>query len=237
MMVLVLVGVVSEMFAWVAFHILTLTYLLLSPLRPFPLRYGKAGNGTPILLVHGYQNNPAIFWVLIARMRKNGLTNIHAVTLFPFWSSIHHFARQISRAVELILARTGSDKVDIVAHSMGGLAAAHYIRNLGGKKKVRKFIALTTPFRGTHLAYLGFGACALQIFPKSEFIRKLDFKPRDAPSVEVYSFRAGLDEYVLPHSSAVLDEPARNVKLTYLCHAGVLFTKRAARAIMEVLTL
>lgn len=42
-------------------------------------------------------------------------------------------------------------KVDIVAHSMGGLVAAHYIREHGGR--VDKFISLCTPYEGAPHAY------------------------------------------------------------------------------------
>ncbi|MFQ5906007.1 MAG: esterase/lipase family protein [bacterium] len=234
-MLAALVGVVSECFAWIAFQILTATYLLLSPFRPFPTCYGNRGNATPVLLIHGYQNNPAIFWVLIARLRKAGFTSIHAVTLFPFWGSIPHFAHQISDAVDLILARSGGDRVDIVAHSMGGLAAAHYIKHLRGKEKVRKFIPLAAPFRGTYAAYLALGACGFQMRPGSGFTKELDFKPADVPPVKVFSLRAGLDEYVVPHNSAVLDEPAGDVELDHLGHGAILFSKRAAHTIIELL--
>ena len=42
-------------------------------------------------------------------------------------------------------------KVDIVAHSMGGLVTAHYIREHGGR--VDKFISLCTPYEGAPHAY------------------------------------------------------------------------------------
>jgi len=46
----------------------------------------------------------------------------------------------------------GQDKVDIVAHSMGGLVARYYIERLGGKDKVRSLTMLGTPNWGTQAA-------------------------------------------------------------------------------------
>ena len=47
---------------------------------------------------------------------------------------------------------SGRDKVDIVAHSMGGLVARYYIEKLGGKSKVRSLTMLGTPNWGTEVA-------------------------------------------------------------------------------------
>jgi len=235
--VLLLSGIVAEVYALAAFHILTLTYLLLSPFRPFHTCYGKEGNQVPILMIHGYPSNPATLWPLIIRFRKKGFTNIHAVTLIPFWGSISSYANQISRAVDGILARRKCDRVDIVAHSMGGLAVAHYLKYLGGREKVRKFLALATPFRGSNIAHLGIGICALQMWPHSRFLTELDFRSEEVAEVHVCSFRPGLDGYVIPHSSPILDQPSKNIQFDYLGHASILFSEEAAETIMQVLAL
>ena len=40
------------------------------------------------------------------------------------------------------------EKIDIVAHSMGGLSARYYLKELGGDDKVDDYISLDTPQRG-----------------------------------------------------------------------------------------
>ncbi|TET46966.1 alpha/beta fold hydrolase [candidate division TA06 bacterium] len=235
--VLLLGGILSELYALAAFQILTLTYLLLSPFHPFRTCYGRTGKQVPVLLIHGYPSNPAVLWPLIIRLRKKGFTNVHAITLIPFWGSVRNWANQISRAVDGILARCRCDTIDIVAHSMGGLAAAYYLKYLGGKEKVRKFLPLATPFRGSHIAYLGPGFCTVQMWPRSKFLTELDFKPEDVPKVDIYSFRAGLDECVIPHSSPILDEPSKNIQFEYLGHASILFSEKTAQTIIQVLAL
>lgn len=120
---------------------------------------------------------------------------------------------------------------------MGGLAAAYYMKYLGGKDKVRKFLALAAPFKGSSVAFLGVGMCAVQMWPRSRFITELDFKPEDAAKVDICSLRAGLDEYVIPRTSPILDEPSKNIQFQYLGHASILFSEKVAQTIMQVLVL
>jgi len=224
-----------ECYACIAFQILSAAYLVLSIARPFPRCYGERGPRRPLLLVHGYMNNPAVFWLLIARLRGMGVTDIHAVTLFPPWSSMEVFASQVSKAVEGILRGGSGEKVDILGHSMGGAVVAYYLKFLGGSKKTRNFLAAGTPFRGTHLAYLGSGRCAFQMTPFSRFIRRLDFEPGDVPATTVYCLRAAFDEYVLPNRSAFLGPPGVDLRFAHLGHGGLLLSRKSAAQIAKVL--
>lgn len=228
-------GIISELFAWVSFHVLTITYLCMSPFHAFGSRYGKEGSNTPILLIHGFENNPGVFWPLIARLRKHGVTNVHVVTLMPFWGSIHDFARQIGAAVERILAESGQDRIDIVAHSMGGLAAACYLKALGGKARVRKFVAIATPFHGTPVGYLGLNRNAFEMTPRSRFLTELAFDPGDVLPVQVYSLMGGLDEYLIPHSTTVLGKPGETTEFKHAGHGMLLFSGHVARRILQIL--
>ena len=53
-----------------------------------------------------------------------------------------------------ILAQTGAEKVDIVAHSMGGLLARTYV-NTAGNPPLRKLIMMGTPSHGAPDAFVG----------------------------------------------------------------------------------
>lgn len=229
-------GVVIELYCWLAFQILTLTYFILAPFRPFSSCYGKQGCEVPVLLVHGYMGNPATFWPLIARLRRDGIRNVHAVTLVPFWGSARRFAEKVSDAVDQIIAKTGHEEVDIIGHSLGGLAAAYYLKSLGGKQKVRKFIALAAPFDGTYIAYLSPIGSTFDMLPGSSLTKQLDFRARDLPQVEVHTFRAGLDEYIIPHRSAFVGTKNRDHKFRWTGHAALLFSEQVSRKILEVLT-
>src|SRR5262249_39681906 len=45
--------------------------------------------------------------------------------------------------------RTPTDKVDIVAHSMGGIIARIYIQMFGGERQVQNFVMMGTPHLGS----------------------------------------------------------------------------------------
>ncbi len=54
--------------------------------------------------------------------------------------------------IDQILTKTSSEKVDIVAHSMGGLLSKYYLKNFG-QGKVGKFIDIATPHFGAPSAF------------------------------------------------------------------------------------
>jgi len=61
---------------------------------------------------------------------------------------IDFYAQRLATVVDNVLHNTGESKVDIVAHSMGGLVSRQYIRFHGGDAKVRRLITVATPNHG-----------------------------------------------------------------------------------------
>ncbi|HXZ94919.1 MAG TPA: alpha/beta fold hydrolase, partial [Dehalococcoidia bacterium] len=58
------------------------------------------------------------------------------------------YASRLAKAVERISELTGNSLCSIVAYSMGGIIARHYVAN-GGKSRVTKLLTLATPHMGT----------------------------------------------------------------------------------------
>jgi len=67
--------------------------------------------------------------------------------------SITTYAGKLENKIKAIKGDTGAKKVDIVAHSMGGLVARWYIQKLNGKD-VGKLIMIGTPNHGADIANL-----------------------------------------------------------------------------------
>lgn len=75
--------------------------------------------------------------------------------VFPYdWRfDIDSIARdKLDLFIDDILKKTGAKKVDIVAHSMGGLVTKAYVKDFGGEK-IGKFIDIATPHLGSPSAF------------------------------------------------------------------------------------
>ena len=64
----------------------------------------------------------------------------------------------LQEKIEEVKTQTGAEKIDIVAHSMGGLLVKKYLKDFGGNA-VNKFIDIATPHEGSPKAFkiLSFG--------------------------------------------------------------------------------
>ncbi|MDO8570440.1 MAG: PQQ-binding-like beta-propeller repeat protein, partial [Candidatus Daviesbacteria bacterium] len=80
----------------------------------------------------------------------NGYTLNQDLFVFPYdWrKDIILTAPLLDQKIDAIKTQTGAAKVDLVAHSMGGLVARNYIADANKAGKVRKLINLSTPHLG-----------------------------------------------------------------------------------------
>ena len=106
----------------------------------------------PIVLVHGAgfrDSNVGInYWGRIPQTLKDkGAKLYYGGT--DGWCSIEQGAKDLKAAVNKVLKQTGSAKVNIVAHSKGGLEARYMISSLGMADKVASLTTISTPHRGS----------------------------------------------------------------------------------------
>jgi triacylglycerol lipase len=73
-------------------------------------------------------------------------------TNVDFAGSLELRADQLKKEVDAVIAKTGAEKVHIIAHSMGGLDARKMIVDLGMAEKVASLTTIGTPHLGTILA-------------------------------------------------------------------------------------
>ncbi len=95
-----------------------------------------------------------IFDGLIDEFTSNGYIENTDLFVFPYdWrkSNIEN-AILLKNKIDTVLEQTGDLKVDIVAHSMGGLLAKKYIADEGGNK-INKLVFLGTPHLGAPKAF------------------------------------------------------------------------------------
>ena len=112
----------------------------------------------PVVLVHGIMGFDEIG---VGPYRKNYFKGVadHLRSLglrvyqprLPALASVAERAEALARALEHIPER----RVNLVAHSMGGLDARYAIGRLGCRKRVASLTTVGTPHRGTPVADLG----------------------------------------------------------------------------------
>ncbi|WP_028103969.1 esterase/lipase family protein [Pseudoduganella violaceinigra] len=181
------------------------------------LHLAAAPRGLPVLLVHGYGANGG-FWVhLAAQLEEQGYSHA-TVDLEPVFGDIEQFAVQLEQAVQGLLAASRSDKVIIVAHSMGGLVARAWLRRFGAQHAAR-IITLATPHHGTDLAHMGPGHNARQMRRDAEWLAQLDAadRPQRGLLTSIYSWH---DNIIAPQNSCHLPG-ARNIALPGVGHVAM----------------
>ncbi len=129
------------------------TKLIVDPLIVIPGIMGsqKRSDGTWVMdpIAHVYDD-------LLASLKKNGYEEEKNLFSFPYdwYRKNEETAVLLKQKISEIRAETGSEKVDIVAHSMGGLVAGSYAEMDGQAQYIDQLITLGTPSRGAPEAYL-----------------------------------------------------------------------------------
>ncbi|MDD5250568.1 MAG: alpha/beta fold hydrolase [Rhodocyclaceae bacterium] len=186
----------------------------------------------PVLLVHGYQCNRG-FWRWQRRRLEQAGWTVATVNLNPVFAAIDDYAARLRERIEEVCAATGADRVVLVGHSMGGLAARAYLR-AHGTARIARLVTLGSPHHGSRLALLGPGANARQMEPASPWLAALNAPnavPLPAATVAAMS---PYDNYVMPQDSAVLDG-ARNVAIGAVGHLAMAFSPAVTQFLLAEL--
>ena len=189
----------------------------------------------PVLLVPGWFNGAEEMEPLRDRLVAAGWGPEDVVAFGfddPLGSNREH-ARELARAVVELKERSGAPRVDVVAHSMGGLALRYFLWN-GGDEDVRRAVFLATPHRGTVSAFLAWGGGAEEMRPGSPFLVAITRAPVLPPGVEALTVRTPLDLHVLPAESATLPG-VPDVEVCCPTHEGMLDDDETFEAVRRFL--
>lgn len=206
-------------------------------LQPFEIGPGKAtnparqddnGSGLPVLLIHGFFCNHAVWSAVAKDLRHRGIDSLYTIDLEPVLGSINDYAEQVSRRVEQICSQTGARQVILVGHSMGGLVARAYVHWLSGWRRVAKVITLGSPHHGSELTKLLLlkGPNTRQMDRGSRWLARLneaEEDPMSVPTTSIYSYH---DDMVAPQESSVLDHPhVKNIPVAGIGHLAMVFSR------------
>ncbi|MCL2722249.1 MAG: hypothetical protein FWD47_13050 [Treponema sp.] len=132
----------------------------------------------PIVFVHGIIAHDRFryfsFWGRIPKiLKQNGIKVFFGNT--DSWGSCESNAKILKENIEKILIETKSEKVNIIAHSKGGIDSRYLIWKYDFGNKIASLTTLSTPHHGSELAdliykipiiHFGITKIALKIFGK-----------------------------------------------------------------------
>ncbi|MFT4087843.1 MAG: alpha/beta fold hydrolase [Gordonia sp. (in: high G+C Gram-positive bacteria)] len=216
----------------------------------------------PVVLLHGTYQNAYNDWAALApTLKKRGycvftpnigrtdlLNRGGMMTILPAVhgvADIKRAAKQFNGFVDRVRKATGSEQVDVVTHSQGGLVARQWLKTEGGtdkkdpsKSKADKLIMISSPNNGTTLDGMGwisrklddvglpmfaigqwtYGQAPLQQAIDSPLIKKLNKGKRTFPGVTMTNLATRYDEVVTPYDTAFIHEPGvKNILLQNGC--------------------
>jgi triacylglycerol lipase len=190
---------------------------------------GAADSATlpPVLLVHGFRGSPASFDTMAARLARGGRA-VYAIAL-PGQDNLIN-----ARAIRTFAAAHHLRRVDIVAHSMGGLSSRWFVKYLRGGVTVGHYVSLGTPQYGLWVACrapLDYGG---QMCPDGAFLGKLNSRD-DTPGTTKYTTIFSADDGLVPASSSRLDGGACLVEVHDVTHFGLPSDARVYRQVVQAL--
>lgn len=106
----------------------------------------------PIVLVHGLgsrDDRKLRYWGRIPQELTQRGARLYCGQQ-EGWATIEHNGHILKENVEAICTQVGCEKVNIIAHSKGGLDARYAITMLGLSEHVASLTTIATPHRGSH---------------------------------------------------------------------------------------
>jgi pimeloyl-ACP methyl ester carboxylesterase len=137
------------------FHSTMLSSSWSMPFRGLTLHQPPEPCGIPVVLIHGFGCNSGYWHSMSRALRMAGIPH-HAVSLEPVFGDIESFVPAVHAAVEELCRASGSNRIVLLGHSMGGLVARAYLCAYG-PARIARVITLGTPHHGTRLAAFGAG--------------------------------------------------------------------------------
>lgn len=208
----------------------------------------------PVVLIHGTSDNSSAWTDLIPRLQEQNMcvwafdygaddvTLQNAIPAMKAIGDLDASAREIAEQIEYVRSATGSDKVNLVGHSQGGLHTKTFTQLYGSPEEVSRVVAIGGNYHGTTLSGMGPALSEIaKVMPKlaaflgttagiqqlqgSDFIEKMNNLPDTAPGVKYTSIYSPADTTVTPNETskltAVPGADVENVSLGDVCEAPV----------------
>jgi triacylglycerol esterase/lipase EstA (alpha/beta hydrolase family) len=189
------------------------------------------GGRNPVVLLHGFGMNRTNWVWLAPRLIARGLGPLYGTSYFSLQRT-ELSAKHLRDFVERVLAREDAQRVDIVAHSLGGVVARYYIERMGGATKVGRLVTIGSPHQGTLLGRVGMVPSARQLVAGSPFLCDLGQMREGVVYASIWS-RA--DAVIVPPESSRIAPCGEDCVFDDLGHLSLLLSPRVASTIADKL--
>ncbi|MGB0679508.1 MAG: esterase/lipase family protein, partial [Polyangiales bacterium] len=153
-----------------------------------------------VVLVHGLWDSPKSLQRLGRGLAQRCQRPCHYATLQP--ASGRAPIPQLAAQLETQLSAFA--RIDVVAFSMGALVTRYAITRGQSGARIRRFISISAPHAGSHMASLLPGAGLRDMRPGSALLRDLAAQGEHWGAVEVHTVWTPLDLSILPARSSQL---------------------------------
>ena len=193
----------------------------------------------PVLLVHGINDTGAVFNKMGLYLRQRGLS-VYTVDLVPNNGAevLDKLAQQVANYVAATFEP--EQPLDLVGFSMGGIVSRYYLQRLGGIERVQRFITISSPHKGTVVAYGSWQPGCVQMRPNSDFLKDLNSDVQMLKQIDFTSIWTPYDLMILPATSSQL-EIGKEVTVPVVLHPLMLTDfgtlEIVAKALIEVVIL
>lgn len=188
----------------------------------------------PVLLVHGIWDTSQVFHKMSSYLKQQDC-DVYDLDLVPNNgdSPLEELAQQVANYVS---ANFSPNKpLDLVGFSMGGIVSRYYVQRLGGIKRVRRFITISSPHHGTWIAHLSQRPGAKQMRPNSALLQDLNRDVSILKQIDYTSIWTPLDMMIFPANSSKMPI-GKEIVIPVPLHAWMLIDPRVLTAVAEVLS-
>jgi triacylglycerol lipase len=187
----------------------------------------------PTILVPGWMDNEGTLGRMGQHLRKCGQE--------PFVCSpqpsdgslpVDRMAQLLGEFIDATIGPNSA--INLFGFSMGGLICRAYIQQQEGWKRVRRFVTVATPHRGTLTARLMGRPAAVQMRPDSPFIKELNRDLTLLGKLQFTSIWSPLDMMIVPASSSLLPVGTMR-RIMSPAHVLMPYDPQVMRAVIEAL--
>ena len=193
---------------------------------------------SPVLLVHGFAANKSNWLFLSRDLRAAGFGRVDALNYNPFTLDIPDLAAACARRARELAAATGSPRVHLVGHSLGGIIARYAVQLCGLHDVAATCVTVASPHGGVGHLPCGWAPIRSlrQLTPGSPVLARLRASSRPLPTRFV-AYYSNLD-LLVPGHRARIGEPAlraTNVLIKDEGHTSILLSRRLSSSLLHEL--